>query len=181
MFYSGGVWFKWDIGYATSTDKITWTKDPYNPVLEKGAQGSWDDYFVAVYTVLIDTVDSLHTMWYGGGNQEWDAHIGYATSLVTSINDDLTKEIPYRFVLSQNYPNPFNPSTTIEFSVPKSEYVEIEVFNLLGQKVATLVKQKMSIGFHEVLFEAQDLPSSVYVYKISASQFQDVKKMLLLK
>ncbi len=100
-------------------------------------------------------------------------------------------QIPSVFILNQNYPNPFsarggsafggNPSTIIKFALPRKEEVRIEVFNLLGQKVAVLINKTMSAGYHEVEFNAQDLPSGLYVYLIEAGQYQAVKKMLLLR
>ncbi len=83
--------------------------------------------------------------------------------------------------LKQNYPNPFNPSTTIKFALPKTEDVKIEVFNALGQKVATLLDKQMPIGFNEVVFDAPTLPSGVYVYRMVAGDFIAKNKCLLLK
>jgi M6 family metalloprotease-like protein len=91
------------------------------------------------------------------------------------------------FILFQNYPNPFNPSTKIKYSLPKPEKVKIEIFNLLGQKIETLLNKPMPAGSFEVEFTANDLPSGVYLYRIvvdsygEAGEFQEVKKMILLK
>jgi len=85
------------------------------------------------------------------------------------------------YALSQNYPNPFNPSTTINFTLPKSEKVKIEVFNLLGQKIETLLNTQMPSGSHEIEFTAKDLPSGVYLYTIEAGNYHQVRKMILLK
>jgi type IX secretion system substrate protein len=83
--------------------------------------------------------------------------------------------------LSYNYPNPFNPSTKIKYDLPKQENVKIEIFNLLGQKIETLVNKIMPAGSHQVEFNAKDLPSGVYLYRIEAVGFQVVKKMLLFR
>jgi len=90
-------------------------------------------------------------------------------------------QIPSEFVLYQNYPNPFNPSTTIRFTVPKREYVNLTVFNLLGQKVETLVSEKKNQGSYEVKFNALGLPSGVYFYRLQAGSSVRTKKMILLK
>jgi hypothetical protein len=90
-------------------------------------------------------------------------------------------DIPREFILYQNYPNPFNPSTKIKFALPKAEDVIIEVYNTLGQKVEILLNQHMKAGQHEVELNASNLSSGVYFYKIEAGEFQDVKKMILLK
>ena len=89
--------------------------------------------------------------------------------------------LPTEPILQQNYPNPFNPSTTIKFALHNPEKVLIEVFTALGQKAATLLDKQMSIGSHEVEFNAQNLPSGVYVYRIVAGDFIAKNKCLLLK
>ena len=94
---------------------------------------------------------------------------------------DYLKTMPEQFRLWQNYPNPFNPSTKIKFALPRPENVKIEVYNLIGQKVKTLLNQHMPAGFHEVEFNGQNLFSGIYWYSIEAGRFQDVKKMILLK
>ena len=85
------------------------------------------------------------------------------------------------FRLSQNYPNPFNPSTTIEYQIPQSSFVTIKVYDVLGKEVVTLINGEMPAGIHEVNFEPKDLPSGLYLYKISAGGFEQTRKMLLLK
>jgi hypothetical protein len=98
-----------------------------------------------------------------------------------TATDDSPKELPATFSLAQNYPNPFNPSTIIKYILPKAEKVEIEVFNLLGQNVKTLLNKRISEGVHEVEFDAKGLPSGVYIYRLKAGDFQNIKKMLYLK
>ena len=90
------------------------------------------------------------------------------------------------FALSQNYPNPFNPSTTIEFALPISSQVDIAIYNILGQKVATLFNGYQTTGYHQVEWNASNFGSGVYFYKITAtsetgSKFQSVKKLMLMK
>ena len=85
------------------------------------------------------------------------------------------------FRLEQNYPNPFNPSTKIEFSVPAASRVELKVYNILGQEVATLVNETLKAGNHAVTFDASRLATGVYLYRITAGTFVSTKKMLLLK
>jgi plastocyanin len=85
------------------------------------------------------------------------------------------------FELKQNYPNPFNPTTNINFSIPKSEFVKISVFDLLGREIATLSEGKLNSGSYNVKFDASNFSSGVYFYKISAGEFNAIKRMLLLK
>ena len=85
------------------------------------------------------------------------------------------------FELSQNYPNPFNPSTNIEFTIPVSSNVQLTVFNLLGQKVATLIDGRMNSGKHIARFDARSLASGVYFYRLQAGDFTLQRKMTLIK
>jgi len=90
-------------------------------------------------------------------------------------------EIPSDYVLEQNYPNPFNPSTVIKFSIPKSGFVTIKVYNSMGKEVETLVSELMPAGNHMLSFDASALTSGLYFYKIVTNQFTDTKKMLFVK
>jgi hypothetical protein len=89
--------------------------------------------------------------------------------------------VPKEFALSQNYPNPFNPASVIEFALPEAAFVRLEVFNVLGQKIQTLVEGNLATGYHSVTWDASDVSSGVYFYRISAGDFVETKKMLLLK
>jgi hypothetical protein len=102
-----------------------------------------------------------------------------AIGMVTS-NEDLTEE-PKSFTLQQNYPNPFNPSTHIQYSLPEATQVRLEVFNNVGQKVATLVNARQSAGEYTVRFDASGVSSGIYLYKITTPAFSQTKKMLLIK
>ncbi|MBU0472898.1 MAG: T9SS type A sorting domain-containing protein [Bacteroidetes bacterium] len=89
--------------------------------------------------------------------------------------------IPVEFSLEQNYPNPFNPSTLIRFSIPEVSKVTLSVYNLLGQKVASLVNKNMNAGNHEINFNANGLSTGIYFYTINAGNFQSTRKMMLIK
>ncbi|MFN3134725.1 MAG: T9SS type A sorting domain-containing protein [Candidatus Kryptonium sp.] len=89
--------------------------------------------------------------------------------------------MPKEFSLYQNYPNPFNPGTTIEFDIPEFTDVKLEVYDVLGRKVRTLVDERLGAGRYRVRFDAFDLPSGVYFYVLSANKFTSVKKMVLVK
>ena len=88
---------------------------------------------------------------------------------------------PLTFKLGQNYPNPFNPSTTIQFSIPESGYVRLSVYNMIGEEVKVLVDEKKDAGFYEKTFDASNLPSGAYVYKLESPGLVQAKKMLLMK
>ena len=95
----------------------------------------------------------------------------------TEVFDD----VPGKFVLSQNYPNPFNPSTNIKYALPSEVHVKLEVFNILGQRVAVLVDDYQEAGYYDVTFESRGLPSGIYLYRIQAGPYVDMKRFLLLK
>ncbi|MBS4036382.1 MAG: T9SS type A sorting domain-containing protein [Ignavibacterium sp.] len=85
------------------------------------------------------------------------------------------------YKLIQNYPNPFNPSTKISYSIKEDGFVTLKVYDILGVEIATLVNEQKTAGSYEADFNASHLPSGMYIYKLHASSFTDVKKMLLTK
>jgi hypothetical protein len=89
--------------------------------------------------------------------------------------------VPDVYTLKQNYPNPFNPSTAIRFSLPQATEVQLSVFNMLGQKVATLLNNRLSAGSHTVTWNAKDMASGMYIYQMKAGDFMQTRKMMLLK
>jgi hypothetical protein len=89
--------------------------------------------------------------------------------------------VPADFVLQQNYPNPFNPSTNINFSLPKSAFVKLQVLDVLGNEVATLINGRLEAGPHQVSFAPQKLSSGVYFYRLQAGDFSTMKKMVLMQ
>jgi|GEM_PF-2170296 len=88
---------------------------------------------------------------------------------------------PSAFVLNQNYPNPFNPTTIISYFIPKSSFVSLKVYNILGQEVASLINNQEEAGPHQVNFNAMNLSSGVYIYSLRAGNFTATKKLMLLK
>ena len=101
-------------------------------------------------------------------------------STVTS-NKEKETTAPVKYGLQQNYPNPFNPATVINFSVPEQQLVTLKVYNVIGQEVATLANEIMNRGNYSLAFDASNLSSGVYFYKLEAGRFNEVKKMILAK
>ena len=106
--------------------------------------------------------------------------IDKTTDIVMGVNDDLNP-IAKEFALHQNYPNPFNPTTMINYQIPQKSMVDLKIYNVLGEEVADLINENMDAGYYSVRFDAKNLPSGVYLYKIQAGEFSQVKSMLLLK
>ena len=100
--------------------------------------------------------------------------------IVSSVSDN-SVVAPLEYALHQNYPNPFNPSTDIRFDLRHAGHVSLAIYNVLGQKVATLADRNFEAGSHSLTFNASSLASGVYFYRIDAGQFTDMKKMILLK
>jgi len=86
-----------------------------------------------------------------------------------------------QFEMYQNYPNPFNPSTTIEYFLPKAEYVKLKVYDVLGREVATLVNERQTAGNYQIHFDASNLSSGMYIYKITAGSFSSARKMVVMR
>ena len=100
--------------------------------------------------------------------------------LITDVEKE-DDNIPTEFALNQNYPNPFNPSTTITFSIPDEEFISLKVFNSLGEEVAELVNETKPAGNYSVSFDASELTSGIYFYKLNAGNFFQTRKMMLVK
>jgi hypothetical protein len=100
--------------------------------------------------------------------------------LITGIRLS-SNQIPIKYELLQNYPNPFNPATKIKFALPEREFVELEVFNIMGQRIAVLEKSELEPGYYEIDFSASNLASGTYFYRLSAGDYVAIKRMMLIK
>lgn len=132
----------------------------------------------------------LHSQDHGGGDNgggtDRDPSRGeYNLSVMkmdgAGVTDVEIEEIPLTFELDQNYPNPFNPATTIEYSLPQASDVTLTVYNVLGQQVALLVDQSQAAGRYNVRFNASNLASGMYLYRLSTGDFVQTKSMLFIK
>jgi predicted GH43/DUF377 family glycosyl hydrolase len=190
MWYTGWNYADYvQIGYATSPDGINWTKD--SVALGHGNPGEWDDGAVAVPFVMAAPEDTLYKMWYGGSDGIL-FQTGYAISYINPVSvENIQNILPAEFLLYQNYPNPFNPSTKISWQSPVGSWQTLKVFDVLGNKVATLVNEEKPAGEYEVEFSAKggsasagnaySLSSGIYFYQLKVGDIIQTKKMLLLK
>jgi hypothetical protein len=178
---------EWYEGYNdVNSDLFGWlTYGQIDTLLDSGGDGAVT--FFSKDSVTIP-VDGEEVFWVGisiGANEaemvsNMDlAKVKYET--ITDIVDEYSGSIPNLYKLEQNYPNPFNPATTIQFQIPKTEYVTLKVYDVLGNEVANPVNQILTAGNHSVQFNANSLTSGMYFYRITAGSYSEVKKMTLIK
>jgi len=131
-------------------------------------------------SIIITGTGKRRAWSYDGNGNAPKLYIKHSNALAKQL--DFGKNIlPKVFALDQNYPNPFNPTTVISFALPKASDVQLSVYNIHGQKVVELINNEMVAGNHTVNFNAINLTSGIYIYRIKAGNFVSVKKMLLLK
>ena len=142
-----------------------------SPALTLGATPTNDGFFDATanYVGAFKDVD-----WTAGWSR---IHM----SIVTSVKEKVEEIIPSKYELSQNYPNPFNPSTTIRYSIPEAGNIKLNVYNMLGQEVASLVNGFKQAGTYSITWNANNLASGIYFYTLQTGSFRISKKMLLIK
>ncbi|MFA5831879.1 MAG: T9SS type A sorting domain-containing protein [Bacteroidota bacterium] len=138
---------------------------------------TWTTFIMPDNGKIPDTGDTLYITMKKGISQ-------YDTLLVTNIAlsvKDIRSASQNSYELSQNYPNPFNPSTTIRYALPSSANVKLVVYDLLGREIATLVNEEQSAGWKEVQWNAKDVSSGIYFYKLQVGSFVETRKMLLVR
>lgn len=113
-----------------------------------------------------------------GGAGDWSEPQTFLAKRALTGNDD---NLPIKFALEQNYPNPFNAGTVIRYGIPESAFVRLEVLNMLGQTVATLVSERQASGWHSVFFDASGLSSGFYIYRIKANDYESSRKLMVIK
>lgn len=129
----------------------------------------------AAYTGAANGYPAGDLNWYPDLKARWDRG-----DIISSVASNRTGVVA-DYELAQNYPNPFNPSTSIEFSLAKTGNTKLEIYNALGQSVATLVNGKLAAGKHNVTWDARNVPSGLYFYKLESGAFSQTRKMVLLK
>ncbi len=108
-------------------------------------------------------------------NERWTYTYGGAIDVASQ------SEIPIEFALNQNYPNPFNPTTTISFTISKSSNVNLQIFDVLGNKINTIINEQLTPGYYKANFDASNLSSGIYFYKLETDYVTITKKCLLIK
>lgn len=156
-----------------SANALTFTISELDEVLEQAGLGEGDQ--ITLDWTVAATESDEGTFRYA--NQDWT--VTFERGEVTSSGRET--EIPNEVALDQNYPNPFNPSTTIQYELPNNTDVTLTVYDVLGQKVATLVDENVEAGTHEVNFNASELSSGVYIYRLQAGDQTITRQMSFVK
>ena len=173
-------------GYTMRTGK---NGEPiFEPQTQHTASGTWSSLGTGSSNGVGDIVRALavvgNEVFVGG---EFTLAGGIASTFIarwnsgTSRVEQLSPTAPKTFLLEQNYPNPFNPSTTIRYQLPVASEVKLEVYDVLGKKIATLVNERQSAGSYQVVWNASGLSSGTYFYRLQAGTFTQTKKMILVK
>ncbi|MGB2868706.1 MAG: LamG-like jellyroll fold domain-containing protein [Bacteroidota bacterium] len=159
---------------------VVWGDNPVTDGIVEGAKPG-EDLLLVVWSQRKEKSYDLTSLQNGLTGEGEAPSLKYSENSVWIGAAKGRVDIPSEFSLMQNYPNPFNPSTTIKYGLPKDSRVLLEIFNVLGQRVAVLADELQTAGFHEVQFQSGQLPSGIYFSRLIADSFVSTKKMELLK
>lgn len=182
--YGNGQSFRWgvDDSFISNKDSVWLSTGVFTYFTGNGGL-SWDTLNIQIN--LFSFFPNKQAYGLSGNkiiytDDGWQTH-SIIDSTITSVSAVKTEEIPQTIILHQNYPNPFNPVTTIAFEIAKKERVEINIYNILCEKITTLLAKDLDSGYHEIVFNADGLPSGIYFYQIKTLDSQLAKKCILLK
>ena len=179
--YSGTVTYTTVISPSPAPGTITINWSPGNVINLTGSPSSLGMTIIVSGTVPQQMYTVTVTGAETGGPRSHARTFNVLVGNFVGIQNN-GNESPQSYNLFQNYPNPFNPSTMIYYSVPKQTLVTLKVYDVLGREVETLVDNQLKpAGEYSVTFNANNLPSGVYYYKMQAGEFSDVRKMMLIK
>jgi len=136
----------------------------------------YDGTYVAALTTGQSVIGRATSATYAAGSGFWGDG-----GVILDVKEPLVTETPTTFALWQNYPNPFNPSTNVRYELPTSSDVRLSVYDLLGREVSVLVNERKEAGVHQVTFDASDLASGVYFYRLQAGDFVQTHKLCLVR
>jgi len=160
-------------------DVAQWNFDHAGGYSSGSSDGLWSGY-TSTYDTDVEAFEQAlyFQSYYGWQVEKWryDGDL----SLIVSV-EQIAQTIPATFALKQNYPNPFNPSTAIEFDLQNTALVTLTVYNTLGQKVATLVNERLTPGAYKTIFNSNEIPNGIYYYTLEAGLLKTTKKMALIR
>jgi hypothetical protein len=149
---------------------------PNSFVQGQGTSGVPRDYS------FVDSSAGEGTWYYRLKQIDLDGTLHYTAGIRVDVLTGVTEQpLPREFALDQNYPNPFNPGSAISYAVPHTSHVRLEIFNLLGERVSTLVDETRQAGFYTVRFDGTALASGIYFYRLTAGEVKMMKRMILVK
>jgi predicted GH43/DUF377 family glycosyl hydrolase len=183
MWYGGGAddsYFDQQVGFATSSDGINWSKSALNPVLERGDIGAWDDHLASFPTVIQD--DGIYKMWYTGRDAEpvpdqldyyWE--IGYATAPIgVFIENNVVDDV--EFFIS---PNPASSNTALSFELKNPGHVAIQLYNIIGESMGAPVNYYLESGKQNIDFDIALVPSGIYLIAISSKGITQYAQLMV--
>lgn len=208
-FHGGGMGWNIPLAYLAADTNSQYTNILFSNIdslgyRSDGARFSWltGDYWIVKNAIMIGSsnyplaitaaVDQAHTMLSNFSfSRVEDTAINTRIDLVNdimawlsgsvSVDDNAKPHIPSAYSLSQNYPNPFNPDTKIDYALPQPAHVTLEIYDMLGRKVASLVDEDQAPGNYQATWQVGDNPSGTYFYRLQAGDYQETKKMILVK
>jgi hypothetical protein len=178
-----GTAFRYDIRYSTNpvgADTTAWWEAADTVANEPAPApaGTGQQFTVgeltphSTYYFALKTADEV---------PNWSGISNIASGTPVGVKGRKTSELPTSFTLSPNYPNPFNPETRVSYSLPVNCQVNLEVYNITGEKVVTLVNQRQEAGYHTVTWDASGMASGIYFYRLQAGDFVQTRKMVLIR
>jgi len=173
------VIFGFKLAYDTPKEQYIYVNGTnVGKIIFEGETNTWREESFTVDLVKDTNTIQMQFEW---GWIQLD-YLAVPSAIVTSVEDEITG-LPNHYSLQQNYPNPFNPSTVIHYQIPKLSNVSLKVFDILGREIATLVNKEQQAGNYSVDFSMKNyhLSSGIYFYRLSAGNFIQTKKMILIK
>ncbi len=166
--------------YGFEVERSTAISGPFEMVPGSFVAGNGTTLTPHSYS-FTDNAPGSGRMYYRLKQIDLDRSVHYSEVISLDVTTSVEEQKPTAFALQQNFPNPFNPATTIRFALPSSQAVTLIVYDLAGRVVGTLVNGVLSAGFYEKTFDASNLASGVYVYRLKAGSFVETKKLVLIR
>ena len=179
---------------SASKNNLTWIDNSTNEtgfeIERKNGDANSSNAFSSVATVAADiktysdqnvTAGSTYTYQVRAVNSNSESNYSNTATVSTTTAVEKNEQIPTEFKLDQNYPNPFNPTTVISYSIPENCFVQLKIYDLLGNVITTLVSENQNTGIYKITFDGSNLTSGIYFYQLITPQYTNTKKLMLVK
>ena len=183
-----------DASSSASKNNLTWIDNSTNEtgfeIERKNGDANSSNAFSSVATVAADiktysdqnvTAGSTYTYQVRAVNSNSESNYSNAATVSTTTAVEKNEQIPTEFKLDQNYPNPFNPTTVISYSIPENSFVQLKIYDLLGNVITTLVSENQNTGIYKITFDGSNLTSGIYFYQLITPKYTNTKKLMLVK